>query len=305
MTTYAYYPGCSLTESAKEFDVSTRLVMERLGADVREIDGWTCCGASAVESVSSTLTHALPARNIALAQRQMPEADILVPCSACYLNHLRVEKDVMPDRATLSGVNDLLGAEGLSLAATGGRVRHILDVLVNDIGVQRLRESITKPLGGVVVAPYYGCQIVRPHADFDNSERPRSMEPLLAALGAEVLQWDMGARCCGASLMATRQDAALVSVGRILDAAHGADVIVTVCPMCQMNLEAYQAQAIRGGHARQGRPVVYLTQLLGLGMGFSEEEMLLGRNMAPKGSYAERAQTPAAGAEDAVEPGNT
>ncbi|MBU1230618.1 MAG: CoB--CoM heterodisulfide reductase iron-sulfur subunit B family protein [Proteobacteria bacterium] len=272
---YAYYPGCSLEASAEEYDVSTREALKRLGVELSEIPDWTCCGASAAEPVSSLLTLALPARNLALAEREAPGLDMLVPCSACYLNHLRVGRECASDRALPGRINEALGAEGLRY---GGRVRvrHLLDVLAGDIGPEAVAARVNRRLEGLSVAPYYGCQALRPYALFDDPEHPRSMEPLIAALGAAVFDWDMGGRCCGASLMATRRDVALVSVAAILDAAAGADAIVTVCPMCQMNLEAYQSQA----HHADTISVLYLPQLLGLAFGLSDQQMLLGKNLA-------------------------
>lgn len=272
---YAYYPGCSLEASAEEYDVSCREVLQRLGVELAEIPDWTCCGASAAEPVSRLLTLALPARNLALAEREAAGLDMLVPCSACYLNHLRVTRECAQDRSLSGRINEVLGTEGLGYAGKV-RVRHLLDVLAADIGPEAVAAAATRRLEGLTVAPYYGCQALRPYALFDDPEHPRSMTPLITALGATVLDWDMGGRCCGASLMATRKDVALSSVAAILDAAEGADVIVTVCPMCQMNLEAYQKQA------RHGSPVsvLYLTQLLGLAFGLSDGQVLLGKNLA-------------------------
>jgi len=272
---YAYYPGCSLEASAEEYDVSTRRVLNRLGVELSEIADWTCCGASAVEPVSRLLTLALPARNLALVEREAAGLDMLVPCSACYLNHLRVSRECAADRTLPGRINEALGAEGLSYAGKV-RVRHLLDVLAKDIGPEAVAAQVSHRLEGLVVAPYYGCQALRPYALFDDPEHPRSMDPLLKALGATVLGWDMGGHCCGASLMATRRDVALVSVAAILNAAAGADVIVTVCPMCQMNLEAYQSQA----HHADTISVLYLPQLLGLAFGLSDGQTLLDKNLA-------------------------
>jgi heterodisulfide reductase subunit B len=275
---YAYYPGCSLTESARDFDVSTRAVMAGLGIRLQEIDDWTCCGASAVDSVSRLLAYALPARNLMLSQRQMPGLDILVPCSACYLNHLRVTREVERDRKLAEDLDEALSVENMEYAFNG-RVRHLLDVLVNDVGEQAMYDAVTRPLEGLVVAAYYGCQILRPYNVFDDPEQPRSMEPILKAMGAKSLDWEQAGKCCGASLMATKREAALVSVNRILDAAAEADVIATVCPMCQMNLEAYQREASKAAGHSQKVPVVYLTQLMGVAMGMSAKQLRLDTNL--------------------------
>ncbi|HMM37237.1 MAG TPA: CoB--CoM heterodisulfide reductase iron-sulfur subunit B family protein [Desulfovibrio sp.] len=290
---YSYYPGCSLESGAVEYDLSSREVLRLLGVELTEIPDWTCCGASAVEPVSRLLTLALPARNLALAEREVPDADMLVPCSACYLNHMRVERECEADRKLAARVNEALSAEGLSRSGTV-RVRHLLDVLARDVGPERVGQAVVRRLEGLTVAPYYGCQVLRPYPLFDDPERPASMEPLLKALGVEVLDWDMGGRCCGASLMATKRAAALALVSAILDAASEADLIVTVCPMCQMNLEAYQKEAIRSGG--RGRPVsvLYLPQLMGLALGLSEDDVLLGKNMAVTDALRGKLRAPAA-----------
>lgn len=276
---YAYYPGCSLTGSAREYDAATRAVMAELGAELAEIPDWTCCGASAVEAVSRLLTYALPARNLALSERELPGQDILVPCSACYLNHLRVVRDVGADKRLRSDVVHVMAAEGLAFEGTA-RVRHLLDVLATDIGKQRVAERVVHPLAGISVAPYYGCQALRPYTVFDDPERPCSMDALIEALGATVFPWDKGAACCGASLMATKKDVALHSVSAILGAAQEADVVVTVCPMCQMNLEAHQNQALSLHGGDHMVSILYLPQLMGLAFGLSEEDVLLGKNIA-------------------------
>jgi len=284
---YAYYPGCSLETSAEEYDVSTREILARLGVELVETPDWTCCGASAVEPVSRLLSLALPARNLALSEREAEGLDLLVPCSACYLNHLRVERECAKDRNLSGRINEALGVENLHY---GGkvRVRHLLDVLATDIGAEAIAAAVGQRLEGLTVAAYYGCQALRPYALFDDPEHPRSMSPLLAALGAAELPWDMGGRCCGASLMATKPDVALVSVGMILQAAQEADVIVTVCPMCQMNLEAYQSEALRtcGGGRRVS--VLYLTQLLGLAFGLSEAAVKLDKNLVVTDALKEK-----------------
>ncbi|WP_245588359.1 CoB--CoM heterodisulfide reductase iron-sulfur subunit B family protein [Desulfocurvus vexinensis] len=287
---YAYYPGCSLTGTALEYDVSTRLVLERLGARVTEIPGWTCCGASAAPAVSALLAMALPARNLALAERDLPGCDVLAPCSACYLNLLAARQEARRDHKLYARVQDALAGEGLPWE-NSAEVRHLLDVLANDIGPARIAGAVEHPLAGLTLAPYYGCQTLRPYAAFDDPEHPVSMDAVLRATGAEVLAWDKGARCCGASLSTTHREAALPRIAEILNAAAGADAVVTVCPMCQMNLEAFQRQA---GLARPVA-VLYLPQVLGLAMGLDAGQVLLGKNLAvPPGFLARLREGPPA-----------
>jgi heterodisulfide reductase subunit B len=289
-TRYAYYPGCSLTGTASEYDASVRLVLERLGVELAEIPGWTCCGASAAPAVSALLALALPARNLALAERDLPGCDVLAPCSACYLNLLTARQEARRDHRLHARVQEALEGEHLPWA-NAAPVRHLLDVLANDIGPARIAAAAERPLAGLVLAPYYGCQTLRPYAAFDDPEHPTSMDAVLRAAGAEVLEWDKGARCCGASLSTTRRQAALPRIAEILRAAAGADAVVTVCPMCQMNLEAFQRQAGLPGPVA----VLYLSQVLGLAMGLDPGQVQLGRNLAvPPGFLARLREVPPA-----------
>jgi len=279
---YFYYPGCSLEGTAREYDVSTRAVMRALDTELMELDDWTCCGASAGEAQSYLLSVALPARNLALAERTKIRADLLAPCSACYLNLRKVEDHVTRNERLLDVINEVLGMEGLHYGGGGGgiRVRHLLDVLSTDIGAQRIRERVKRKLTGLRIAPYYGCQCLRPYKDFDDPERPVSMEPLIEAMGAEIHPWSMGGRCCGAGLMTTKKDVALELVGDLLSAAEGADCIATVCPMCQMNLDSFQSSVPRRQGESSRISVLYLPQLLGLAFGLTEEDVKLKLNFA-------------------------
>jgi heterodisulfide reductase subunit B2 len=276
---YFYYPGCSLEGTALEYDGSTRALLEALGIELMELQDWTCCGASAVDGISRLLSMVLPARNLALAEKTQTAADMLVPCSACYLNLKRVEDHTIRDKGLMEQVNEVLAEEGLTYK---GRIRprHLLDILVRDIGAETIRKTVKRALTGLRVAPYYGCQALRPYATFDDPEQPTSMEPIIEALGAEVHPWSMGARCCGAGLMTTKKPVALELVGSLLKAARGADCIVTVCPMCQMNLDTFQSKASRTFGEDLTISVLYLPQLIGLALGLSEAELKLQANFA-------------------------
>jgi heterodisulfide reductase subunit B len=270
---YAYYPGCSLKESAREYDLSTRAVMESLGAKLTEIPDWTCCGASAAEAVDDLLSLALPARNLALAERHLPGLDVLAPCSACYLNLRRAQEETNRERRVRDEVNAMLGAESLSYGG-GVTVRHLLDVLVNDIGPERIEAAVRHFYPLLKVAPYSGCQILRPYRVFDDPEHPTALGRVLKAMYVDVLDWKAGNACCGASLAATKHKVALPAIRAVLDAASEADCIVTVCPMCQMNLELYQKEAGRR------MPVLYLTQLMGLALGLPEQLLRVAHNLS-------------------------
>lgn len=296
---YHYYPGCSLEGTARDYDRSTRAVLAALGLELLEIPDWTCCGASAAGAAGALLAKALPARNLALAERREADRDVLAPCSACYLNLRHAAQALRARPREAAAIRAVLAVEELRPEGRT-RVRHLLDVLAFDVGAERLAAHVIRPLRGMRIAPYYGCQCLRPYADFDDPERPTSMEPLIRALGAEVFRWRSGGACCGASLASTEREAGLSRIAAILDDARGADAVATVCPMCQMNLEAFQGPAGR----RLGRglacTVLYLPQLIGLALGLPQEA--LGRRGEP-GLSAPRPPGRAAGSADGRERG--
>jgi heterodisulfide reductase subunit B2 len=276
---YHYYPGCSLEGTALEYDQSTRALLAALGVELAEIENWTCCGASAAEATSDLLALVLPARNLALAERQGPLMDVLVPCSACYLNLKNVQEKTRKDPALAAKINLVLGEEQLHLHGKL-RIRHLLDVLAADLGPETIRARVVRPLTGLRIAPYYGCQCLRPFADFDDPELPVSMEPLIRATGADVFPWTVGGCCCGASHMSTQREVGLALVAGILESACGADAVVTVCPMCQMNLEAFQGAAGRKRRHDLRISIMYLPQLIGLALGLTLRELGLNCNLA-------------------------
>jgi len=276
---YLYYPGCSLEGTALEYNASTRAFMHELGADLLELEDWTCCGASAAEATSHLLSLALPAYNLAIAEEMDGTKDLLVPCSACYLNLKKVEKKTRKDPELLDKINTILEEKNLHLRGQV-RVRHLLDVVARDVGHAKIVSRVKNPFVDLNIAPYYGCQCLRPYSIFDDPEEPRSMELLIEAVGAKVHPWNMGGRCCGASHMTTKPEVALELVAGILKAARGADAIVTVCPMCQMNLEAYQDKISRKFKEDMHMTILYLPQFLGLAMGLPEEDLRLNLNLS-------------------------
>ncbi|MGM0454530.1 MAG: CoB--CoM heterodisulfide reductase iron-sulfur subunit B family protein [Thermodesulfobacteriota bacterium] len=276
---YLYYPGCSLQSTAREYDAATRAAMAALDVELTEIEGWTCCGASAAEGYDERLALALPAINLAIAETMTASDDILVPCSACYLNLKKSQQAAVTDAAARETINEILSVE--SLQYTGrARPRHLLDILSKDIGAGAVANRVTHSLSGLRIAPYYGCQCLRPYRVFDDPETPTSMDALIRATGAAVHPWSMGNRCCGASHMTTRTEVGQQLVYRILKAARGADAIATVCPMCQINLEGYQRRISAKYHDAVRISVIYLPQLLGAAMGVAPEKLDIADNLA-------------------------
>ncbi|MCS7287286.1 MAG: CoB--CoM heterodisulfide reductase iron-sulfur subunit B family protein [Anaerolineae bacterium] len=277
---YLFYPGCSQEGTALEYKDSTLAVLQALDADVRELEDWTCCGASVASVMSDLLGFVLPARNLALAEEQADGRDLLTVCSACYTNFRRTLITLATDLALRDKVNKALEIENLTYRGKV-TVRHILDVLANDFGPEAIKARVKRSLEGLTVAPYYGCQTVRPYSPYDNPHRPTSMLPILEALGVRVHRHSYEASCCGTSLLMTKPEVGLTMTGSILTACEGADCIVTVCPMCHMNLDAYQdkVSALLGRRVRI--PVLYLPQLIGLAFGLSEKVLGLHRHITP------------------------
>ena len=281
---YTYFPGCSLESTAKGYDLSLRAVFRLLGLDLRELDDWNCCGATAYMSVAETMALAVSARNLALAEREGAGVDLVAPCSACYLVLHKTHRYLAEQPELRRRVGEALAEGDLAYRGTL-RIRHPLDVLVNDVGLEAIAAKAVRNLEGARVAPYYGCQIVRPERGFDDREVPMWLDHLFRRLGADVVDFPMKVRCCGGMLMTTAEDVGLRLSGDILACAQdsGANVLVTTCPMCQMNLEAYQGEIGRALRRRVEVPIVFFTQLLGLALGASAEELGIPLNLVPLG----------------------
>ena len=273
---YQYFPGCTLKTTGAQYDSSAKAVMRRLGCELVELDGWNCCGATASDMISSLLSVSLAARNIALAERD--EGDLVTACSSCFLNLFRVRSYLERDPGLQSKLDEVLASVGLRYTGQT-RVRHLLEVIATDLGSRAVTERVTRPLTGLKVVPYYGCMVVRPYAEFDGPDLPVSMDGLIAALGAEVVPYMAKTRCCGGALIGSKKEIALTLIGELLVQAGDADCIVTVCPMCQLNLDAYQGEASRQAHRRFNIPILYLTQLMGLAFDLPEGDVKLGQNI--------------------------
>ncbi len=267
---YTYYPGCTIGTTAVEFGLSTDAVCEALGVELVELEDWNCCGASSAHSLDHELALRLPARNVALAQQE--GLDIVAPCPACYQHVLQADRTLRENPEWRREMEALLG-----FTYTGQpRVRHLLEVLTEPEVLEAVRQRVTRPLKGLRVASYYGCVLVRPpeFTGWDDPEHPTRMDRLVAALGAEPVEWSYKVDCCGASLSLSRSEVVVTLSTRLAREAQeaGADVIACACGMCQINLDTRQ-------NLPEKIPVLYFTELMGLAFGLPEVEKWWGKHM--------------------------
>jgi heterodisulfide reductase subunit B len=278
MSQYLYYPGCSMETSARAYGDSLMAIKDSLGLDLNEVKDWNCCGATEYLGISLTPAYALIGRNLALAHKQRDGMNTLVaPCSACYLNLAKADH-YMAERPTLGQkVNVALEAGGLHYDAGSLTIRHLLDVIINDIGLDTVASKVTKPLKGLRVAPYLGCMVPRPDYDkrWSDHEHPNELDRLLKALGAEVIDFPLKTHCCGGHMTQISPATAFEMIRRLVQSAahYNADLMVTVCPMCQMNLDAYQGEMNRYFHTNFAMPILFFTQLMGVAFGLDPQHL--------------------------------
>lgn len=276
---YAYYPGCSAHSTARDMHESTLAVARTLGIDLVEIPGWTCCGATAAHQTDRVLAASLPAANL-LQTRDMG-MDMVVNCAACYNRMKTANHEITTQAGIRERVTDALGRDYDGSV----KVRHFIEVLLEDVGIDAVRDAFSLSLNGLKVACYYGCLLVRPHevTQFDDPENPTSLDRLVTAMGGEALDWPYKVECCGGGLALTRTDVVVKLADSIVGFANdsGADCIAVSCPMCQVNLDLRQKDIKKETGRRYDMPIVYITQLLGLCLGISPEDLEMDKLMVP------------------------
>lgn len=268
---YSYYPGCSLHASAGEYDLSTRELFAALGIKLTEIPDWFCCGATPAHNVDELLSLSLCAKNLELAEQV--EGDVAVACAACF-SRLKFTQHILEENETKRRQVEQAIAAPVHL---NGTVKHLLEILARDLGLERLAESVKKPLSGLKVACYYGCLLTRPNdvPNLDCVEAPTIMESVVEAAGAQTVAWTHRLECCGANFTLSRPGVVLQLSNAILESAKaaGADCIMVGCPLCHGNLDIRQKEIEGVYHAQYGMPVFYLTQLVGLALGLPAEKL--------------------------------
>lgn len=276
-----YYPGCALHGSSNDYETSVRACLGALDVGLTEIDEWICCGATAAHSINHELSVALPARNLALAEQQGFQ-QVLAPCPMCSMELLKARKEMDADADLCRRMQEIV-----ELPVRGGtHVFNLIQVL-QSVGLDRIKAAVKRPLEDVTAACYYGCLLTRPPeaVKFDDPEHPRSMEAVLEALGAKTVDWNYKTECCGAGLTMANEDTVLELSNKILSGARvkGANCLVVACPMCHVNLDMKQGDIEKRYSVRHGMVVYYLSDLVGLAMGLTPQQLGIDRHFVWKG----------------------
>ena len=283
MTRFGYYPGCALHGSSNDFEASVRACMNALNVELGELNDWICCGATAAHSINHKLSLALPGRNLGIAERE-GYTELLAPCPMCSMELIKTKKALDGDPALRAEISSIVETP---IAGTADVVNLIQ--VFQHIGLDRIQAAVKKPLESVSAACYYGCLLTRPPRTvaFDDAEKPRSMETVLAALGAKTVEWNYATECCGAGMTMSREETVLGLSHKIISnaKAHGANCLVVACPMCHVNLDMKQGAVEQAHGVVHGMPVYYLSDLVGLALGLSERELAVDRHFVRAGAH--------------------
>jgi succinate dehydrogenase / fumarate reductase cytochrome b subunit len=281
---YAYYPGCLASLSQKELDSSTRAIAGKLDVELIDMPSVTCCGAGDVHEAKPDYYLHLSARILGQAERTGSKT-LLTICNVCTLNLRQANERLRSEPAELARINDNLRQVGIAGYEGGVDVRHLLWEVSSGDGYDRFRQIAARPLEGLKVAPFYGCQILRPAKllGFEDPDRPQSLERLIEACGAEAIDYPAKIKCCGFPIVLAREDVAVSELIQPLEQAveAGADVMVTPCPLCHLSLDAWQRKAESSAGKEFRLPILHLAQLLGAAAGVEESAMKFRRHIVP------------------------
>ncbi|MBN2568893.1 MAG: CoB--CoM heterodisulfide reductase iron-sulfur subunit B family protein [Deltaproteobacteria bacterium] len=260
----SYYPGCSLHATGKEYDLSVKAVSDALGIELKEVDDWSCCGASSAHMTNFKLSLALPARNLIAAQKD-GLANMMVPCAACFNRFKSAQHHLETDDSLKTELEGIIGAQYDASVS----VRSPIDIIYNDIGLEPLTEAVIRKLDGLKPVSYYGCLLLRPPevCQFDDYENPYMMDGIMGALGADVRNWSCKTDCCGGSLTLSKSAMVVNLVDKMMRMATeaGANCIVTACPVCFANLDTRASKDVR-------LPAFYFTEVVALALGLKGPE---------------------------------
>ncbi|HUV92422.1 MAG TPA: heterodisulfide reductase-related iron-sulfur binding cluster [Anaerolineales bacterium] len=274
VNTVAYYPGCSLESTSTEFNESAKSVCAALDLNLFEPKGWVCCGATAAHRSDPETGLRLPLENLALIERS-GFSEVTMPCAACFNRHKAAQYEIRHDESRWQAMDEVLDYHYQDSV----KVNTLIETILQHVGKEKIAEKVQKPLENLKVVCYYGCLLTRPPqvTEAENPENPTDMDELVAALGAEVLDWSYKTCCCGAAHSLTRPDIVVKLSGNLVTHARqaGADVIAVACPLCHINLDARQFQM----DVEEPMPIMFFTQLMSLALGLPEKEAVLHKNM--------------------------
>ena len=278
MKSYSYYPGCSTEATAKGLELSIQAIARHLDMELIELEDWTCCGSTPYSSLDRMESVAVAARNLAIAEKS--GLDLLTPCSSCFVTLHGANLQLKRDPILMKQVNEALSVVNLEYHGNV-RVRHLTEALFTDITPDVIASKVQNGLSGLKVAPYYGCQLVRPDYGYDDPENPQSLDMLVQSTGAESVAFPLKNRCCGGSLIISEESLALGLIHKLLRnvVKNGAECIVTPCPLCQINLDAYQSRVNSKFKTSFNIPVLFVTQLIGLALGIDAKSLGLDKNV--------------------------
>jgi heterodisulfide reductase subunit B2 len=282
---YSFYPGCSSERktSASNYMVSVESMCKTLDIKLNEIPDWNCCGASIGYADGGELPrHAMNARNIALSEKHHGDQDIVATCAACWLGAKETQERISHSGELLADVSEVLKEAGLKYEGKQ-KIRHMVEVLIEDLGYEELGKPVKKPLEGIKIAGYVGCQTNRPFGvDGESFENPKYLDKLIDTVGATPLEkYEEKVSCCGGALAFSEPEKSQAQIKKIIESAydHGADMIVTPCPVCQLNVEIYQGQINKTYGTKFKIPVTYYSQLMTAAYGGSAKEAGLDGNI--------------------------
>jgi heterodisulfide reductase subunit B len=282
---YSFYPGCSSERkaSASNYMVSVESMCKTLDVKLNEIPDWNCCAASIGYAEGGELPrHVMNARNIAISEKEHPGQDIVATCAACWLGTKETSERVSHSGKLLADINGILADAGLNLQ-NNKPIRHMVEVLIEDLGYDELKKPVVKPLEGIKIAGYVGCQTNRPFGvDGESFENPKYLDKLVETVGGEAVEkYDQKVTCCGGALAFSEPEKSQAQIKKIIESAYdyGAEMIVTPCPVCQMNVEVYQGQINKKYGTKFKIPVLYYSQLMAVAYGASAKEAGLDGNI--------------------------
>jgi succinate dehydrogenase cytochrome b subunit len=291
----AYYKGCLASLSAKELDISTQALAPMLGIELDELEKVTCCGAGDIHEAEPDYYLHLNARILAYAEATGSDT-LMTICNVCTLNLRQANFQLQNDDALRERVSDNLETVGAPPYSGGVEVKHFLWLISAGDGYERLKEVAHKGLKGLKVAPFYGCQILRPSKllGFDDPDHPSSLEAIIQACGGEAIDYPAKIKCCGFPIIQAREEVALNELIQPIEQSleAGADAMVTPCPLCHLSLDAWQQKLEASTGKSYQMPILHLSQLIGVAAGLEESELRFKRHVVPVGPVLEKLEAP-------------